>query len=312
MSNVLFPTFRGLTWNVIKQPTFQTIIQTGASGREVRVTKRVNPIWEFEFTYSILDDTFIDGSGYSELRDLMGFFMQRQGAFDSFLYNDPTDNSVTGQLIATGDGSTASFQLVRNFGGFAEAMQNINVLSNLYLNGASIPAGGLAAPAAPTLSQVASGSLAATTYYVKVTYTTASGETLGSSESSLAVSVNNVLKVTSPATLTGAMGWNVYVSTSTGTETKQNASPIAIGTAWQEPNTGLIAGSALPGANTTGWSQGSTGIVTFQGAPAVGVTISADFTYYFRLRFKNDLQEFNNFVHNLWEAKQMRLISVKV
>jgi hypothetical protein len=124
MSNALLPTFRGLTWNVIKQPTFDTIIQTSASGREVRVTKRVNPIWEFEFTYSILDDTFTDASGYSELRDLMGFFLQRQGAFDSFLYQDPTDKSMSAQAFAPADGSTKAFQLARNFGGFLETIQN--------------------------------------------------------------------------------------------------------------------------------------------------------------------------------------------
>ena len=74
-----------------------------------------------------------------------------------------------------------------------------------------------------------------------------------SSEANLAVSANYELQVASPAILAGAAGWNVYVSTSTGNETKQNTSPIAIGTAWTEPSTGLIAGSALPSQNTTGW-----------------------------------------------------------
>ena len=107
-------------------------------------------------------------------------------------------------------------------------------------------------PAAPTLSSVAAGTLAATTYYVKITYVNAAGETLPSAEASLAVAADYVLSVASPAATSGASGWNVFVSTATGTETLQNSSPIAIGTAWQEPTTGLISGSALPTTSTFG------------------------------------------------------------
>ncbi len=106
------------------------------------------------------------------------------------------------------------------------------------------------APAAPTLSAVVSGALAATTYYVKVTYVTPYGETLASAEASLAVAANSVLSVASPPAYPGATGWNVYVSTATGTETKQNSVVGTIGTPWQEPTTGLIAGSAVPAAST--------------------------------------------------------------
>jgi hypothetical protein len=111
----------------------------------------------------------------------------------------------------------------------------------------------IAPPAAPTLSSVAGGALAATTYYVKISYKSSTGETLASSESSLAVAANNLLQVTSPPPATGAVGWDVYVSTTTGAETEQNLSPIAIGTNWTEPTTGLSAGTGLPAANTTGW-----------------------------------------------------------
>lgn len=111
---------------------------------------------------------------------------------------------------------------------------------------------GLAAPPIPVLSQVAGGTLAATTYFVKTTYVTATGETLPSAEASLAVALNNLLQVASPLAATGATGYNVYVSTSTGGETKQNSSPILIGAAWTEPTTGLIAGAVAPTANTSG------------------------------------------------------------
>ena len=107
-----------------------------------------------------------------------------------------------------------------------------------------------AAPAAPVLSSVAGGVLAAATYYVKTTYVAGGGETLPSAEANLAVVADDVLQVASPAASGGATGYNVYVSTAIGAETKQNAAPIAIGTAWTEPTTGLIAGGALPVVGT--------------------------------------------------------------
>jgi len=113
----------------------------------------------------------------------------------------------------------------------------------------------LSAPSAPTLGSAAGGALGATTYYVKISYVTQGGETLASAESSLAVAANNVLTVTSPSASGQATGYNVYVSTATGTETKQNASTISIGTGWTEPTSGLISGSAVPGSNTTGWED---------------------------------------------------------
>lgn len=111
----------------------------------------------------------------------------------------------------------------------------------------------LSAPSAPSLAAVAGGTITATTYYVTTTYVTVSGETLVSSESSLLVAVNNLLSVASPAPSGEATSWNVYVSTSSGTETLQNAVPLQIGAGWTEPITGLVAGASPPSMNTTGW-----------------------------------------------------------
>lgn len=113
-----------------------------------------------------------------------------------------------------------------------------------------------AAPAAPTLGQQAGGALAATTYFVKLTWNYASGESLPGAEANLAVLINNVLTVTPPANpplgangVQAATGFNVYVSNTagggSGAETKQ-ASNIPLGTTWIEPNTGLVGGTAPP------------------------------------------------------------------
>ena len=110
----------------------------------------------------------------------------------------------------------------------------------------------IAAPTNGALTQTAGGTLAAATYYVKSTWVTASGQTTGATETSLAVSADNVLNVAAPASPpANATGWDVYVSTATGTETLQ-ASGIGTATAWVEPTTGLVSGAALPSSNTSG------------------------------------------------------------
>lgn len=166
----------------------------------------------------------------------------------------------------------------------------------------------LSAPAAPTLSQQAGGTLAATTYYVRLTYVTANGETLASSESSLAVSANNLLVVNSPAAISGANRWNVYVGTASGAETLQAAN-INIGTNWTEPTTGLVSGAAPPAAATCGWSV-SDGLLSFNKAPASGATITWSGIYYYRCRFADDTQDFSQFLAQLYELKALKLRSV--
>jgi hypothetical protein len=105
--------------------------------------------------------------------------------------------------------------------------------------------------AAPGLSKVVGGALAAATCFVRTTYVTASGETAASLEASLSVPASNLLVVASPPADVAALaiGWNVYASTTAGAETLQNGTtPITMGAAWTEPTSGLIAGAALPQA----------------------------------------------------------------
>jgi hypothetical protein len=134
-----------------------------------------------------------------------------------------------------------------------------------------------AAIAAPTangaLTATAGGGLAAATYYVRSTWVTPSGETTATPETSLAVVANNVVNVAAPASPpAAAIGWNVYVSTATGTETRQNgATPIARGAAWVQPTSGLVAGAALPATSTAG------GQVTATTLTNHGVTVTSPF-----------------------------------
>jgi len=137
----IFPALPGLGWSVIKAPRFATRIQKAISGRELRVLDQPYPIWTWTLTYSLLRDKWDSrgagglGSGYDELRTIAGFFLQQQGGFQPFLFDDPTDDTVTGQPIGTGDASTTVFQLARSFGGFTEPVTAPNTVGAIYVDG---------------------------------------------------------------------------------------------------------------------------------------------------------------------------------
>jgi hypothetical protein len=124
----------------------------------------------------------------------------------------------------------------------------------------------IAPPPAPAVTQTAAGSLAATTYYVRTSYVSGTGETLSSAETSMAASTGIVLGVASPPAVPGATGWNLYLGNtascpgvdagaSTGAgetcEVKQNAVPLPIGADWAETVTGRVP--------FNGWYTGSMG-----------------------------------------------------
>ncbi len=203
----IFPALPGLGWSVTKAPRFATRTQKAISGRQLRILDQPNPIWTWTLTYSLLRDKWDTrqpgglGIGYDELRTLAGFFLQQQGAFAAFLFDDPTDDTIAGQSIGSGDSSTTVFQLVRTMGGFAEPIVAPNVVSAVYFNG--------------------------------------------------------VLQ--SPA------GYTV---------------------------------------------DATTGLVTFAAPPPSGQAITSDFTYYFRVHFTEDINEFENFMYQLWSLKQIKFESV--
>ena len=211
----IFPSLPGLGWSVSKTPRFATRVQRAVSGRELRVLDQPNPIWSWALTYTMLRDkndtraAAGPGVGYDELRTLMGFFLQQQGTFQPFLYDDPTDDQALAQPIGTGDGGTSVFQLVRTMGaalpggGFAEPITAPNALSAIYFNGVR----------------------------------------------------------------QSAVGYSL------------------------DPATGLV---------------------TFTVPPPAGRSITADFTYYFRVRFADDSADFENFLYQLWALKQVKFQSVFV
>lgn len=195
MSNSVFPSMAGLKWDNTRTPGFNTKVHRAASGREARAALQAFPLWTFKLSYEVLRAAV----AYGELQTLAGFFLARLGSFDSFLYNDPTDNAVTDQSIGTGDGMMDTFQLVRAWGLFIEPVMNIN--------------------------------------------------------GAVVIKVNGVTKT-------------------------------------------LI----------TDYTLTSFGIVIFVVAPAVGTTITWTGAYYYRVRFMQDIAEFNQMMKDLWELKTLEFV----
>lgn len=151
------PSLPGLSWSRHKKPGFSTRVASHVSGREVRVALMSYPLYEFEAVYNGLASSATPafaGLGAASLQSLMGFFLQLQGQFGTFLYTDPDDNTIAAQAFASGDGTTTSFTMMRTLGGFLEPVGWVTSVPNVYLNGVAQSAGSysLAAPNTLTFS----------------------------------------------------------------------------------------------------------------------------------------------------------------
>src|SRR5579859_1982211 len=149
MTEPVFPVLPGQTFSVTKAPHFATRTQRGVSGRELRSADQPYPIWEFTLSFGALRDDNDSrivpsglGLGLNELRQVMSLFCQLQGSFGTFLFDDPTDDTVVGTGAITGvapngNGTTTQFQLFRQLvaGGLSEPVVAINNVTAVYLNG---------------------------------------------------------------------------------------------------------------------------------------------------------------------------------
>ena len=170
-----------------------------------------------------------------------------KGLYDSIQTSNPGLGSNTGfvaPIIVAG----------------ATAIGNLITISGTASSGSHVTVttfGQAPPPAFISLSQTVAGALSATTYYVKLTYTGPGGtETTASNELSFAAAANNVLNVAQPPPWSGVTGYNVYASTSSGTEVLQASVTLTTPTTpWVEPTSGLVTGTATPPVtNNTAWS----------------------------------------------------------
>lgn len=134
MSNAVFPTnLTGLGWDFVKIPRWSTIVQWSVTRRRTAVGLMQYPVYDYSVVFDVLRTT----AAYLEYQTMLGFFNARQGAYDTFLIDDPDDDLVTAQAIGTGDGSTLTFQMVRTLGSFVQPVYDVKNSPTplIYLNG---------------------------------------------------------------------------------------------------------------------------------------------------------------------------------
>lgn len=129
MGNAVLPTLPGQAWGYVRKPVFNTKIQPSVSGNELRGKFQQYPTYTFDLPIEVIRDS----ASLPELKALFGFFLSRNGSFDSFLYTDPDDCAVIDMPFGLGDGVTKDFQLTRAYGAngntFAEPVQNVNAIT---------------------------------------------------------------------------------------------------------------------------------------------------------------------------------------
>lgn len=405
MSNAVFPTLAGLTWNVLKSPRWSSKVQQSVGGKEMRAAYWTTPLYTWQLTYELLR-----ASALLELQALIGFFNARQGKFDSFLFSDPSDNSVTAMGFGVGDAVKTAFQLQRSLAGprtldwqgvqpfistprknltsFPEDFTNAawtKVATTIGVNFYFAPNGTLTADKVQEDNTNSQHAITESTTCPLGTYTLSAWVrpvertkcvlsmsdgaggfasigfdlTNGSTFSS-GVAVGSWTGISFTATL-WPDGW--YRLTITGT---RGAGTVVVqqlflwttalsyvGTtgsgvdAWGfklEPgsfatsyfNAATLSPAYWPAAGDafepvldlanaqpqifvdgilktfgSDYTISASGLITFTAAPAAGAALTWTGSYYWRVRFNDDVTEFNNFLSQLWEAKKVTLVSVK-
>lgn len=136
MSNIVFPVLASLEWGVTRRPTFQTIMRSSDSLREINSLAQVRCLYEFDLSYSALRNR----TGAQDLQQLMGLFCAMRGSYDTFLFTDPDDNSANNVQIGTGNGTNLVFVLGRPTGiNYFEAIGRVNQLTEVRVNGSVVP-----------------------------------------------------------------------------------------------------------------------------------------------------------------------------
>ena len=132
--------------------------------------------------------------------------------------------------------------------------QATNAAHLLFLAGVGMVYAPLPKPAVPLVS-IQSGTNAAQTLFVQTAWVNSSGDestlsdanavTMGESASVAVAMTEGALQA--PAT---AAGWNVYAGTTTLGLSRQNMAPLVVGSVWDMPPSGLMAGALPIGGQT--------------------------------------------------------------
>src|SRR5271155_853753 len=99
VSTEKFPLSPGLSWSVHVAPKFNTRVAGHVSGREIRTAWQQYAIYDFTISFDVLR-----GDATQEIETLMGFFLARQGQYDTFLLDlgGATKNTADSYMTESG------------------------------------------------------------------------------------------------------------------------------------------------------------------------------------------------------------------
>lgn len=108
-----YPTLPGLGFSISWNPEFYNLpTQVTANGANIDLALASTPLHRFKLTYDFLDNRISP----SEVKIYRGFWLRLQGTVGRFLFDNVEDNTVTAQLIGTGNDTEDTFSLVRTYG----------------------------------------------------------------------------------------------------------------------------------------------------------------------------------------------------
>lgn len=283
MATVVFPgidaatgataVIRGLAFDVQKRPNFSNKIVEHTSGEESATAYWENPKWEYTLTFDYLPD-YPKSVGDSDLRTMMGFFLNMKGRFSTWLFKDPDDYIVTAGFQKLFDGVTTDFNLVRGMQGFYEPVGQLNTDQALSI--------WLTVPEARNVP-VTPGP-----YTITLNHAAA----MTSVEPIVTIGVTTLTKVS------GAPGINEY----------QRAGGVFTFNSGRQGQAVVIRYQYL--VDPADYAVSMPNVIAFDVAPVDGSVCAASFQYYFVCRFKEDVQEYNKFMDKLWELNEMSFRSI--
>lgn len=138
MSNSIYPALPGLMYPVVKTPQWNTKILKSVSGKEIRASYYQYPLFKFSLQYEFMRS----GGSFTEYQQLFALYGQSQGQWDSFLFNDPTDQAAVAGTVATVAVGTNTYQLLQTGNSYSFPAGGVDTSSfKLYNSGVLVTSG---------------------------------------------------------------------------------------------------------------------------------------------------------------------------
>lgn len=272
VSTEIFPDLPGLSFEVHMKPTFSTKVDVHTSGKETRTAYWDDPVWDFDLTYDYLPNN--KAVGVTDLQKIVGFFLDRKGSFDNFLFYHREFNKSDNITVLTGDGNTVEATLDMIFNYARSPIGQFNPLGAEFF-----------IDVAPEAHVVDS------THEFVLDY--------------LNNPVNLVVKddATPPNTLqlvTGAPAHGQYAFDPETATVTVNADLQG-----HTVSVAYTADLTTPAEYTISYPN----TIVLSTAPSAGSVVRGTYSYYFVVRFLDDQADFDQFMDKLWELQAITLRS---